>query len=67
MAGIYPSSIVTAAHLPELNNKIARVKQAQVEQGLAMQAGIGKAENTQRLADALDKLMTFKRVYFPGA
>lgn len=67
MAGIYPSSIVTEQHLPEVNAKIAKVKQAIKEQELAMKAGIGKPENTEKLNTALAKLMQFKSVYFPGS
>lgn len=66
MAGLFPSNIVTAEHLAQVNDKIAKVKQAMVEQELAMRAQIADPANTQKLKDALAKLQLFKSVYFPG-
>lgn len=61
-----PSKIVTQDKLVEVDAHIAKIKQALVEQELAMKAGIGNPANGVMLQEAYDKIVQFKRVYFPG-
>jgi hypothetical protein len=61
-----PSKIVTQDKLAEVDKHIAKLKAAMHEQDLAVKAGIGDPAVTQKLQDAMDKIMQFKRVYFPG-
>lgn len=63
---ILPSTIIGMQHFQPLRDEIAKTKTAIAEQALAMKAGIGKAENTDKLQTKLDKLNQIKNTYFPG-
>lgn len=67
------SSILTAEHQKQVNDSIAKLKEAQKELDMAERAGLTTGPQGQKIADAktqvkdlLDRLQQIKNVYFPG-
>lgn len=62
-----PNSPLTDSHLSQINNGLALINQAESQAILAKQAGIDVSAAEAIIAQAKDKLVRLKNVYFPGS
>lgn len=61
-----PASPLTPEHLQQLNNALDQAKLAQAQIELAKRAGIDVSQAEQINQANIDKIRTYKQVYFPG-